>query len=249
MAVFPRPSSPEPAKKICLCAFLSLTVWGVWLYCWGKTAQMVCAGLNLLFERFIKMENSVFSDSFVNSVTAALNEGCPEGSGTCMTRTVLAEKIGLDKKLECVLGPLVSLGHVEGYEVRKGPRGGIGRAGERPPKIKSTPSAPKLGQGFIDNLKTALVICCDDNGTPVPRPVIAKEMGIEGQEQLISAALKLDEFSNYSSKVGKGGGILRNAALSSDEFNVGEELTASMQEQNDADESVSVDESPEVAVV
>ena len=158
--------------------------------------------------------NSVFTTSFIASVQSALDENCPVGTGQCVTRTKLSEVLGLDSKLrlESALGVLVTSGTVTGYEVRKGPNGGIGRVGEKAAPKPSTPSAPELSDEFKTNLMAALESLCDANGTPVSRQVLADHLGLPKSLPLISAALRTDEFAGFETKIGKGGGVRRVVA-------------------------------------
>jgi hypothetical protein len=157
------------------------------------------------------MSNSVFTTSFLDRVTAALDTNCPVGTGQCITRTNLATELGLDPKmrLESALGALVTSGEVAGYEIRKGPQGGIGRVGERRARKPSTPSTPELTDEFKGKLMAALQTLCDSVGTPVPRKDIAAYIDNEKAMPMISAALHLDEFEEFETKIGKGGGVRR----------------------------------------
>ncbi len=179
------------------------------------------------------MSDSVFTTSFLDRVKETLDENCPEGTGECVTRTKLAELLDLDPKLrlESALGALVTSGKVPGYEVRKGPAGGIGRVGERRERKPSTPSVPELTDEFKGQLMAALETLCDSNGTPVARKLIAAHMGLPKSPPMISAALQLDEFSGFETKIGKGGGVRRVVEVVVDDnsdSNLGEDLAASM---------------------
>ncbi|KKN14927.1 hypothetical protein LCGC14_0991140 [marine sediment metagenome] len=199
------------------------------------------------------MNDSVFTTSFIDRIKTTLDENCTEGTGQCITRTNLAKALGLDLKLrlESALGTLVTSGKIAGYEVRKGPRGGIGRTGERVERKPSTPSTPDISDEFKGKLMAALQTLCDSDGTPVPRDQIQEHMGVEKSLPLISAAVRLDEFSDFKTKVGKGGGVRRIVETldTEDEIecnetepgseNLGQDLTASMEENTeDEDEEL-----------
>ena len=174
--------------------------------------------------------DSIFTTQFLDSVKSVLDERCPVGSGQCVTRAKLAEALGVDPKfrLEGALGVLVASGVVAGYEVRKGPNGGIGRAGEHPEPKPSVALGPELSQEFKYNLMAALQKLCDVNGAPVSRQSIADYLELPKSPPLISAALQLEEFAEFETKIGKGGGVRRVVSP------VGDALVAS------ADESTAV---------
>lgn len=208
------------------------------------------------------MNDSVFTTSFIDRVQASLEENCPVGTGACITRTKLSKALGLDTKLrlESALGALVTSGQVPGWEVRKGPKGGIGRVGEKAERTPSKPSVPELTDEFKGKLMAALQTLCDAIGTPVPRKDIAAHMGNDKAPPMISAALNLEAFEAFETKIGKGGGVRRKvvevevnvgedeaeAEASSDvasDSNLGEDLTASMEDNvsdSDSDSELAV---------
>lgn len=191
--------------------------------------------------------NSVFTTSFIDRILTSLEANCPVGAGVCITRTKLATELGLDSKLrlESALGVLVTSGQVPGWEVRKGPKGGIGRVGEKIESKPSKPSVPELTDEFKGQLMAALQMLCDAIGTPVPRKDLAAYIGNEKAPPMISAAINLDEFYEFETKIGKGGGVRRKVAIvaeieTSDDVapdtqpipdsNLGEDLAASMED-------------------
>ena len=204
----------------------------------------------------IKMSDSVFTTSFIDRIKVSLDESCPLGTGQCITRSKLIKVLGIDPKLrlESAVGVLVASGKVEGFETRRGPAGGIGRIGERRERKPSTNSV-ELTDEFKGKLMVALQTLCDNEGTPVPRKNIAAHMGlIEKSLPMISAAIQLDEFDGFETKIGKGGGVRRvvgvqhmtstpQVEIESDqtediepvtepvpESNLGEDLTSSMED-------------------
>ena len=157
------------------------------------------------------MSNSeIFSTAFVTRVTETLNSNCPEGTGQRITRTALAAVLQLPKEYEATLGAMVKHNALPGWESYKGVNGGIGRSGEKPAKKASTNSGPNANDEFVAQVTPILERLCIEGAAPVPRKVIAMELGDPGSktEALISAALKRDELSGtYEAVRGKKGGI------------------------------------------
>jgi hypothetical protein len=137
--------------------------------------------------------------------------------------------------LEAVVGALVGLNVITGFEGRKGPGGGIGKAGEK--RVSATPKdangkkttrAVEFPEGFLAKLvETVETLCIGTEagsikaeggdlvtiGCSVPRRDIAKAMGLPGSdtEVLISNALNSGNLPGFASKRGVGGGICRLA--------------------------------------
>lgn len=164
----------------------------------------------------------------MDNIKTTLDTSCPSGSGECITRTKLARALNLDRKLrlEGALGALVASGNVPGYELRKGPAGGIGRVGEKRDRKPASASILEITDDFKYNLMIALNELCDKHGSTVSRKVIAEYLQLPKSQPLISAALRLDEFKEFKTKIGKGGGVMRIAKI-------GENITASMSADND----------------
>ena len=185
----------------------------------------------------------IFDSGFIGTVTATLDAKCV--AGETLTRAALCHELGLTETLpelaadasaedkeaakeaqarklaiEAVVGSLITLDVIEGFETRKGPGGGIGKLGER-----RAPSAKEPGkkgtrnvefpEGFIDNLSNTLNTLCVD-GKCVPRRDVASSMGMPGSdtEALISAALAENGplAADYKTRRGVGGGICRRPA-------------------------------------
>ncbi|HVI40061.1 MAG TPA: hypothetical protein VM577_05325, partial [Anaerovoracaceae bacterium] len=208
---------------------------------------------------------SIFDVSFLALVTDTLNTKCVEGKS--LTRANLCAELGLTEPLpetdslsdsakalgitveqfkdrkshnlmvEAVVGSLISLDIIQGFEARKGPGGGIGKAGEKraagskDPNKKATRNVT-FPDGFLDSLSETVDKLCTGNeagtvkvgekgsevslhtiGCSVPRREIAKAMGMAGSdtEVLISAALAEGHLQGFISKRGVGGGIIRLA--------------------------------------
>lgn len=175
----------------------------------------------------------VFDSGFIGTVTDTLNTKCVEGE--TLTRAALCHELGLTEPLaedaskeakahnmavEAVVGALITLDVIEGFETRKGPGGGIGKVGER-----RSPGAKEPGkkgnrvvefpEGFIDNLSTTLDTLCVD-GKCVPRRDVAAAMGMPGSdtEALISAALVPGGLvAGFETRRGVGGGIRRSTVV------------------------------------
>lgn len=119
--------------------------------------------------------------------------------------------------VEAIVGSLITLDVIQGFDTRKGPGGGIGKVGEKrqaAAKDAKKNTRKEFPEGFLDNLTTALNTLCVEPGKCVPRRDIAKSMGTPGSETdaLISAALASGRVPGFGSQRGVGGGIKRLAA-------------------------------------
>lgn len=190
-------------------------------------------------DKGIIMNIEIFTNEFTQKVMDTLNTECPKGTGQRITRADLVEKLGLDKAYEPMIGVMIKdQDAFDDWGNFKGVGGGIGRLGETPPKKSSNNSGPTVSDEFAAELKTVLQRVCTEDGNPVPRRVIAEELGEPGShtEALISAALKLDDFKDvYETVRGKAGGIRLIEANTEPE---------SSNEDNDAQENTSEDTVP-----
>lgn len=210
--------------------------------------------------------HSIFAPEFLALVTDTLNAKCVDGEALTraelchelgLTEPLLENSDSLSENakaagmtveafkdakshnllVESVVGSLVGLEIIQGFEARKGPGGGIGKVGEKRsagPKDPSKKAAKNVEfpEGFIDLLSTTIEGLCTGNepgtvkvgpkgtevtlhtiGCSVPRRDIAKAMGQPGSdtEALISAALAAGHLPGFTAKRGVGGGIIRLA--------------------------------------
>ncbi len=178
------------------------------------------------------MNTVIFDSSFVTRVREALQAKCVNGEA--ISRTALCQELGLvagptpkltrkgrkqadpetlqavqrQHAVEQVVGALVTLGALEGFESRRGLHGGIGRVGEKPEAKVTAPKPVELPAGFVEKLSATLAKVCKP-GVCVPRRDVAKAMKSPGSdtELMISAALKTGALPGFASKRGIGGGI------------------------------------------
>lgn len=184
------------------------------------------------------MNIKIFTDEFTKKVMDTLDAECPKGTGKRITRAGLVEKLGLDKGYEPMIGIMIKdQDTFEDWGNFKGVGGGIGRLGETPPKKSATTSGPTVSDEFAAELKAVLERLCTKDANPVPRRVIAEELGEPGShtEALISAALKLDEFKEtYESVRGKTGGV-RLVSAPTEEAEEGSETDTQNETDTEAD--------------
>lgn len=171
--------------------------------------------------------NQIFNRDFVDQVRNVLSERCVDGAA--VTRSQLCQILGIpvpsdkDKRmvLENTVGSLITLGAVEGYEMRHGRFGGIGKTGERPAKTEKgkrsktvNPSRVSFPEGFIEAAQSKLDELSAD-GSSVTRRKLAEAMGQPGSdtENLISKAFKAGYFEGYTTKIGANGGFMRVGAV------------------------------------
>ncbi len=150
----------------------------------------------------------MYNPDFVDQVRSILEEECI--NGLRVTKGQLLERLGLaipddaSKRtlLESIVGGVVTLGLIKGYDSQPGIGGGFGLSGVERPK-----SGPTFPEGFVTKLQQV----CDmhvTGGRNTNREELAKKMGIEPTPKnlnLISAAFKGNHVKGYSSKRGKGG--------------------------------------------
>lgn len=167
------------------------------------------------------MSDSIFTDSFLARVKEILDANCPEGASACMTGTQLGRALSLppEMRLNSAVRALVAMGKVPGYEARRGPAGGIGRVGEVFKK-KASDDVVEVTEEFKGRLMATLQTLCDNKGTCVSRDVIAEHMNAPKSTGLISQALRLDEFDEFETRVGRGGGVRRVVASDTDQSDV-----------------------------
>jgi len=156
------------------------------------------------------MSKQIFNNTFLDKIKTFLAEKCDDGS--CVTRKQLCEALDIDSALDGTIGSIIKLGYVDGFRIWMGPNGGIGRTDLRPPKKKRSTTAytPKVTDEFKALLRIELDKLCVA-GVYVSRKEVAEAMGDPGTkaENLISAAIKMDEFADFATKHGKGGGVYR----------------------------------------
>jgi len=159
------------------------------------------------------MSKSIFSNEFIERLTEFLDESCADG--TCVNRKNLCSALNIDPVFDSTMGAMIKLGIIPGYRIWMGPTGGIGKVGVQPPKRARVGASSAFPEGFLDNLRGYLDRLCEASDMPVPRRVVAEKMGMPGSatENMISAALKMDQFKNdFLVKNGRYGGIeLKNA--------------------------------------
>lgn len=123
-------------------------------------------------------------------------------------------------QIEAMLGSMVSLQVIPGYENRKGPGGGIGRVGERAAKEKgkAAPRTVKFPDGFLNTLRDVLhteIPMGSGSKTRLTRKEIVQRMNTRDPsiqpgsdvENLVSAALRQGELEGYEAFRGVDGGI------------------------------------------
>jgi hypothetical protein len=151
----------------------------------------------------------LFDDSGLVELKKILDENCVDGK--CLKATDVCELAGLDsKKYREIISFIVKMDMVPEYRNYLGPGKGIGR--KDTPPVKTTgakTSQVDLSEDFLEELRDVLPRLCA-NGLTVSRKKIVEQMKNvpeKNPEALVSAALKLDEFENYSIKTGKNGGV------------------------------------------
>ena len=153
----------------------------------------------------------IFSSDFLQEMKAYLTAKT-EGD-LCITRTQLCTDLGLDAKMDTVIGAIIKLDHMPGFKIWMGPGGGIGRVDRKSSKKDRDPGAyaPKLSDEDAKKILAGCEHLCG-GGQIVPRKKIAAYVlgGDSTKKQnLISAALKLPEFDDFTTKNGKGGGVYK----------------------------------------
>lgn len=136
-------------------------------------------------------------------------------AGETISREKLCEELGLDASFSGMISALVNSGAVDGYEIRRGPYGGIGKVGEkRPPgslpRIQRTKKSEMFDPGFLEKVSETLEYLTEGDPTKYIRRVeVARAMGMPGSdvEAAISLALNSGKIEGYESRRGMGGGI------------------------------------------
>lgn len=151
----------------------------------------------------------LFDDSGLVSIKEILDENCIDGK--CLKATDVCDLAGLDsKKYREVISFIIKMDMIPEYRNYLGPGRGIGRKDTPPVKAKSAKKAQvELSEEFLEELKEVLPRLCA-NGAVVTRKKIIEHMKNipeKNPEGLVSMALKLDEFKDYSIKTGKHGGV------------------------------------------
>lgn len=164
----------------------------------------------------IAVDNSVFNKGFLGKLKRVLDTKCVSGE-TC-TREQVCKDIGLDPNLyQGTISALVNSGLVEGYEIKRGPYGGIGKIGEkRPPGSIQHPTRTRksemFSQEFLELVTETLDEMTDADPSKFVRRIdVAEKMGMPGSdtENAISLAIHSGKVPGYESKRGVGGGIRR----------------------------------------
>ena len=148
--------------------------------------------------------------------------------------------------VEQLLGSLINLGIVPGYENRKGPGGGIGKAGEKALREKGKAVAKTL---VLESNFVSLALAVMNDRMPagsterLSRKAIVEEMGVRDGtvkpgsdvEALISAGIRQGEFAGFKTYRGPRGGVGRDdGAVSASSTDTTEETASS----DDASETV-----------
>lgn len=146
----------------------------------------------------------IFTNEFVEQIKAILDEKCQPG-GPIVTRKDICEAMGLDTDHANLISLVLNNGYLEGYGLTKGRYGGAYRDADRAAK-KALGNQVNLSDEFKTQLRTALQQHCTPEAK-LSRKEVAELMGSpdSATETKISAALKLDEFSDY--RIARGAGI------------------------------------------
>lgn len=159
----------------------------------------------------------MFDSNFVARVHSVLVERCVDG--IAVPREQICEAVGLPASAAPVISMMLKDGLLPGFEGRVGPRGGVGKIGELPPKkpkVKSERKSFTFPEGFLEKLSEVVKTLCeeagvDEEGNPrcVTRDQIAKALGEPGSrtEMLVSNALKAGHLRGFDSRPGPKGGI------------------------------------------
>lgn len=174
--------------------------------------------------------NELFHPNFVAAVEVVLSEKCVNGETVSRKELCflldLATDETLTSALENAIGGLVSLGALEGYEVRGGRYGGIGKIGDKrpvPTKVKGERKTriakPKtFPEGFVEAVNTHLDQLATDD-TAVTRRQVAEAMGTPGSqtEIMISKVYNEGLIEGFVTKIGPQGGFVRVSAVAEEE--------------------------------
>lgn len=184
----------------------------------------------------------IFNPEAINQITQTLNEQCIDGRR--LTRAELCHELQLtiplndesskedkahNNTIEAVIGAVISMKVIPGFNSRQGKDGGIGKEvvetafseEEAPKKAKKSAKATEFPEGFIVNMIQTMDNMIKDK--PVSRKAIAEEMTLpEDMDMfkattLMTAAMQEGKLPGYASKPGVGGGFYRlpAAAVSS----------------------------------
>lgn len=149
----------------------------------------------------------VFADSFLNQIKTVLDKHCQNGQ--CCKASLVCQELGLDEKeYRGLVSAVIRLDALPEYRSYMGPGRGIGRKDTPPPKTQKV-AGPLVPQPFKEELLELLPKLCA-NAAVVNRKKIVSHMTTQVEknpENLVSAALKLPEFSAYAVKMGPGGGV------------------------------------------
>ena len=155
------------------------------------------------------VKSKVFSSDFLEEMQSYL---ATETEGDfCVTRTKLCADLEVDSKLDSVIGTIINIGYMPGFKIWMGPGGGIGRTDRKSSKkLRDVNYALKLSDDDAATILAKLEHLCG-GGNVVSRKKMASALGDSGTKMmnLISAALKRPEFSDFGTRNGKGGGIYK----------------------------------------
>jgi hypothetical protein len=138
--------------------------------------------------------------------------------GVAVTREQVCQELGLDSKIfQGTISALVNSGQLEGYEIKRGSYGGIGKVGEKHKLPEGVRAArPRKEESFspefVKLVSDTLEAMTEESPEKYVRRLdVAKAMGMPGSdtEDAISLALSSGKVPGYESKRGAGGGIRR----------------------------------------
>ena len=176
--------------------------------------------------------NDIFNSETITEIKNTLDLKCINGKR--LTRSQLCQALALTSPLEegaskedraknntieAVVGAIISMRVIPGYNSRQGKEGGIGKeevsTAPKDKKVKKGAASAKKSisfpEGFIDNLTETMTRLCKDG--IAQRKAIISEMtlpkGIDEDKAatLISAAMSQGKLSGFGSKPGSKGGF------------------------------------------
>lgn len=161
-------------------------------------------------------DTNLFNKNFLGRLKKVLDTKCV--GGVAVNREQLCQEMGLDPKMfQGTISALIHSGAVEGYEVKRGNYGGIGKVGEARKlpegvKISRPRKSEQFDPGFLKLVQETLVKLTSEHPEAFVRRLdVAKAMGMPGSdtENAISLAINSGKIPGYESKRGAGGGIRR----------------------------------------
>lgn len=161
-------------------------------------------------------ENQLFTKNFLGRLKKVLDTKC--AGGLAVNRESVCAELSLDPKLFAgTISALINSGAVEGYEIKRGTYGGIGKVGvarvlPEGVVINRPRKSDQFDPEFVELVKNTLEEMTEEDPTAYVRRIdVAKKMGMPGSdvENAISLALASGKVPGYESKRGAGGGIRR----------------------------------------